>query len=195
MPTAQVLTIAQMIAYARAAGFTGNDAIIAGAVGMAESSGNTHAINYVPCVGVWQINVRAHPQYTIEQMYDPAQNAKAARAVWQSQGWAAWTTYTSGAYKRYMPAAVKAAGSASGNITLGGVGGAVAGGAGGLVGAASGSNLSMINKAAASLMDPRMWLRILYVIVGIVMIMIGIAKLTATPQNIKLVKDAVEVVK
>lgn len=188
---AQVLTIAQMVAYAKAADFSGNDAAIAGAVGMAESSGNTHAINYVPCVGIWQINVKAHPQYTISQMYDPAANAKAARAIWQSQGWAAWSTYTSGAYKKYLPAAQKAAGGTTAGIgDIGGpvnpihIGNAIGGGI---------KDYKAITKILDDLQNPGMWKRVLLVIIGIVLILIGLIKMSATPKNIKLASKIAEV--
>lgn len=189
MPTAvtQVLSMAQMITYARAAGFTGNDAIIAGAVGMAESSGNTHAINYIPCVGIWQINIKAHPQYTIDQLYDPAQNAKAAHAVWQSQGWAAWSTYTSGTYKRYMPAAQKAAGTAADIGTIGGP----------LnpwnLGTKVGTSYNSINDVLTAVQQPGFWKRLLLIIVGVILILIGLIKMSATPKNIRLAGKIAEV--
>lgn len=193
MPAAasQILTMAQMISYARAAGWTGNDAIIAGAVGMAESSGNTHAINYIPCVGVWQVNVKAHPQYTIEAMYDPAQNAKAAYAIWQSQGWAAWSTYTSGAYKKYLPAAQNAAGASGGNAT-----GATAG-IGALnpinVGTQLGSAYKNINGVLSAIQQPGFWKRLLLIIVGVILIFIGLIKMSATPKNIRIAEKIAEV--
>jgi hypothetical protein len=40
--------------------------------------------------GWFQVNVLAHPKYTIEQMMDPEQNVAAAVAIWRVEGWAAW---------------------------------------------------------------------------------------------------------
>lgn len=187
MPTATRLTVAQMVGYARAAGFTGNDAIIAGAVGMAESGGNPDAINYVPCVGIWQINVKAHPMYTVEAMRDPAKNAAAAYAIWKVQGWHAWTTYTSGAYKTYMPAAAKAAGA---DITL-----PIIGNRGGLLNPInSGTDISTIMKIVAAAQNPAVWRRVLLIIVGVILILIGVVKMSATPENIRLATKIAEVV-
>lgn len=176
-----VLSMAQMEAYARGAGFAGNDVIIAGAVGMAESSGRTDAINFVPCVGIWQINVRAHPEYTIDQMKDPGNNARAAYAVFKSQGWRAWSTYTSGAYKRYLASATKASGS-SATAGIGDLGGAPNP-------VAVGTNLGTIIKAVNVIQDPTTWKRAAFVIIGAIMIMMGLVGMSATPKNIKIASN------
>src|SRR6266540_1210395 len=79
---------------------------IMAAIGYAESRGNVRA-HYVTARedsrGLWQINVRAHPQFASQDLYDPLTNARAALGVLHSQGLGAWSTYTSGAYKQYMP--------------------------------------------------------------------------------------------
>lgn len=93
----------------------------AAAIAQAESGGNPDAIantaypskpGYRPpppgalreySVGLWQINLLAHPQYTEAQMLDPAQNAKAAVAISGAGiSFSAWSTYTSGAYLPYL---------------------------------------------------------------------------------------------
>ena len=54
-------------------------------------------------VGLWQINLLAHPQYTQAQMLDPIQNANAAVAISNNgQDFGAWTTYTDGAYRQFL---------------------------------------------------------------------------------------------
>lgn len=118
------LDASAITALARGAGFTGQAVTIATAVAMAESSGVTDAVNYVPSVGLWQINVSpsGNPQYTEDQMKDPVQNAAAAFAI-SSNGtdWTHWDTYTgkqaNGApplvpppYLQFMPPATAAAG-------------------------------------------------------------------------------------
>jgi phage protein D len=120
-PTGRV-TAGQATALARQAGFTGNDAVIMGAIAMAESSGNVRALNSKPpdlSYGLWQINMigRLGPERRAqlglssnEQLYNPATNAKAARAIWQQQGFNAWSVYKSGAYRRYLNAAQQSAG-------------------------------------------------------------------------------------
>jgi len=53
--------------------------------------------------GLWQINQRAHPSYSADDLYDAVGNARAALAV--SNGgsdFGPWTTYTSGAFTQYL---------------------------------------------------------------------------------------------
>lgn len=48
------LSMTQIAGYAKSAGFTGNALIVATAVAMAESSGNTSVVNRLGCVGLFQ---------------------------------------------------------------------------------------------------------------------------------------------
>ena len=82
---------------------------IMAAIAMAESSGNPSSIQQgVPYGsqgwGLWQITPGdSEPQVGSNQaLLNPVTNARAAVAKYNSQGLQAWTTYTSGAYKRYM---------------------------------------------------------------------------------------------
>jgi hypothetical protein len=92
-----VLSQAQIAQVARAAGLPGDPDIWA-AVAMAESSGRTDVVNQIGCVGLWQINqpvhVKRHPQWTVAWLQNPMNNAKAAKEIYRSQGWAAWEAYT-----------------------------------------------------------------------------------------------------
>lgn len=118
----------QAVALARQAGFTGNDAITMGAIAMAESGGSVRALNSrAPDLsyGIWQINMigRLGPERrqqlglsSNEQLYDPATNARAARAIWQQQGFNAWSVYRSGAYRRYLAAARAGASAGLGDL-------------------------------------------------------------------------------
>lgn len=88
-----------------------SQANIAAAVAMAESSGNVGATNKNTNGsidrGLWQIN-SVHSQFDAQRLLtDPNYNAAAAVAVWKSSGWGAWTTYTSGAYRKFLNAAGK----------------------------------------------------------------------------------------
>ena len=75
------------------------------AICQAESGGNASVVNPSGCcVGLGQVNVFAHTQYSAADMTDPAKNAAASHAIWQSQGLSAWETYTSGAYRQYLGA-------------------------------------------------------------------------------------------
>lgn len=89
--------------YARTAGFSGFDLGIAVAIAYAESAGDPNAIGDLDLgvsVGLWQINLEAHPEYTQEQLLDPQQNANAAYAVYSAAGnsFSPWTTFRNGAY-------------------------------------------------------------------------------------------------
>lgn len=107
------LSQAQIAMYAQSAGMS--DPITMSAIAMAESGGNPRAHNAIPpdnSYGLWQINMLGamgpsrRAQYGIssnEQLYDPATNARAAAKILAGQGPSAWSTYSSGAYKRYLP--------------------------------------------------------------------------------------------
>lgn len=113
---------AQATSLARQAGFNANEAVIMGAIAMAESSGNVRALNSRPpdlSYGLWQINMigdlgperrRQLGLRSNEDLYNPAVNARAARAIFQRQGFKAWSVYRSGAYRQYLGAAGAAGG-------------------------------------------------------------------------------------
>ena len=103
------LTRKQLLELAQEAGFN-DQAATAAAIAMAESSGNPDAVNSVPCYGLWQINMsgtmgpdrRKKLGLTSDkQLLDPKTNARAAKLVYDEQGWQGWTTYTSGKYKEF----------------------------------------------------------------------------------------------
>jgi tape measure domain-containing protein len=120
----------KLVQLARSAGFNSNDAAIMAAIAMAESGGRSSAHNNNAATGdnsygLWQINMlggmgpERRRQFGINsdlELFDPATNANAAKAVFGSQGFGAWSVYKSGAYKQYLPAAqaAAAAGAASG---------------------------------------------------------------------------------
>lgn len=87
--------------FAANAGFSGSDLEIAVAIALAESSGNPVAvgdINLTPggSIGLWQINLKAHPQYTAAQLTDPQTNANAAYAIYEAAGetFTPWSTFS-----------------------------------------------------------------------------------------------------
>ena len=87
-----------------------SEAQIAAAIALAESSGNPSAVGDLKItpggsVGLWQINLKAHPDLSTLALTDPQTNANAAYSVFKEQGWTAWSTYNSGAYLNHMPAA------------------------------------------------------------------------------------------
>lgn len=109
-----IFTAGQMTALAQKAGFDAKTAQIMGAIGMAESGGDSKAHNIIPpdnSYGLWQINMlgsmgparRKMLQISKnEDLYIPAINALAAKKIHSSQGLSAWSTYTNGAYKKYL---------------------------------------------------------------------------------------------
>lgn len=102
------LTADQISTYAANAGFTGNDLQAAVAVALAESSGQTDALGDPTLgvsVGLWQINLRAHPEYSQDELMNPQTNASAAYAIYHAAGrsFKPWTTFKTAAYLAYMP--------------------------------------------------------------------------------------------
>ena len=96
-----------------AAGFQAKDVPLFTAIAMAESSGNPRSSRSDTDVhGLWQIRFPVHQQKlnalgikSREELYNPLNNAKAAYAIFKSQGLGAWSAYTNGAYKQYLDAA------------------------------------------------------------------------------------------
>lgn len=99
--------------YAMLAGFSGNDLVTAVAIALAESGGNPNAYNPETAAGtpvnqgsygLWQIYLKAHPEYAGSNLYDPQMNADAAYQVYVNAGnsFSPWSTFKSGAYQAYL---------------------------------------------------------------------------------------------
>jgi hypothetical protein len=126
------LTAAQVYQYAVGAGFTPAQATVMTAIAGAESGYNPNAYNGTPpdnSYGLWQINMigslgpARRSQLGLASnnaLFDPATNARAAKAVFDSQGFGAWSTYSSGSYQRYLSGAQTASSSASGGSSSSG---------------------------------------------------------------------------
>lgn len=96
-----------------AAGGSKDKADVMAAIAIAESGGRPSAKNTTPpdySIGLWQINYYGNllPGRTKEfgspasLAASPTAQARAAVAIERQQGLAAWSTYTSGAYKQYL---------------------------------------------------------------------------------------------
>jgi hypothetical protein len=107
------LGYSDLVTLAQNAGFSGADAYIAAAVAMAESSGDPNAYNPETAAntpegqgsyGLWQIYLKAHPEYSGYNLYDPQTNANAAFEIYSARGgtFAAWSTFNSRAYEQYV---------------------------------------------------------------------------------------------
>lgn len=120
-----------LVQLAQNAGFSGSDAQVAAAIALAESSGNSGAYNPETqakggtpqgqgSYGLWQIYLKAHPQFNGQNLYDPQTNANAAYQVFLQQGFSAWTTFTDAAYMAYLysPPAPGQAAPASAPLTI-----------------------------------------------------------------------------
>jgi hypothetical protein len=117
-----LLSVSDLGGLARSVGFPTEQAVIMAAIAMAESGGRARAHNNNRSTGddsygPWQINMidRLGPerrrQFGISSnaaLFDPATNAKAARQVYLSQGFGAWSVYKSGAYRQYLTEARRA---------------------------------------------------------------------------------------
>jgi hypothetical protein len=99
------MTASDLTTLAMNAGFSPGDAAIAAAVAMAESRGNPAAVgDQGNSIGLWQINLPAHPEFRSWNLRDPQTNANAAFSVWQQAGgsFSPWTTFKTGAYQAYL---------------------------------------------------------------------------------------------
>jgi hypothetical protein len=101
------LTAPQIGTYASNAGFSGDDLTTAIAICFAESSGRPNVVGDLSLgrsIGLWQINLAAHPEYSEEELKDPQTNANAAFAIYQAAGndFKPWSTFKSGAYTAYL---------------------------------------------------------------------------------------------
>jgi len=100
--------------FASSAGFQGEALDLAVAIGMVESGGNPKSVRiksaaeqHIPehSVGLWQVNILAHPEFTHEWLLDPHNNARAAYQL--SNGgtdWSAWRhDLSSGKVNEFLP--------------------------------------------------------------------------------------------
>lgn len=104
--------------YARKAGFTGDDLIIAVAIAIAESGGDPHARGdrrdpndpgTATSYGLWQIHWTVHPETFADDpavLFDPQVNAKAAFSIYSRAGrtFRDWSTFDprNGSTPRYL---------------------------------------------------------------------------------------------
>jgi hypothetical protein len=99
----------QIAGYASNAGFQGSDLVMSVAVALAESGGNPAAvgdINITPggSVGLWQINLKAHPEYAGIDLTSPQNNADAAYRVYRNAGsnFSPWSAYNNGSTSNFL---------------------------------------------------------------------------------------------
>lgn len=177
------LSYAQLRAYAQAAGAADPDTAAAVALAETDGSGDTHAHNPIPpddSYGPWQINMygslgperrKALGISSNSQLYDPAVNARAMVMI--SNGgtnFGPWTTYKDGKYKAYVKGAPAASGATDASATDAN---AVTDIPGEIVGSAK-STADVVVSAANWIVNPSNWLRVLYVVAGAGIVLVGI---------------------
>jgi Lysozyme like domain len=99
-----------LVGLAQSVGFSGQNAAIAAAIALAESSGDPKAQgdfdpNGQPTsLGLWQIHFTVHPEFDPAQLTDPVYNAQVAFTLYNRRGgnFTDWTTYKTGAYKNFL---------------------------------------------------------------------------------------------
>lgn len=183
------LTAAEIGAYASQAGFKGDALSWAIAIALAESGGNTQAVGKNSDGsrdrGLWQFNSRWHPEISDAEAFNPGTAAKAAYRVSSGgKSWSQWATYKSGAARRQLPAAQTAATLAgTGRVTVP-VDSALFGipTPGDLTGVVKsvGSLASIVITAAKWVGNPHNWVRVLEVVAGGAVIVIGLHMLAQT---------------
>jgi hypothetical protein len=113
------LELAQLVALASGAGFSGDDLVTAVSIALAESGGNPQAYNPERAAGtpqgygsfgLWQIYLKAHPEFAGSNLFDPATNAAAAFSVYQRAGgsFRPWSTFGNNAYMAHVDAVTQA---------------------------------------------------------------------------------------
>jgi hypothetical protein len=88
-----------------AAGWSAGAVQIMVAIGAAESGCQQHVVHTgrgERSVGPLQINVLAHKWVTNACATSYYCSAKAAKRIWEKQGYRAWTVYLTGAYRQYL---------------------------------------------------------------------------------------------
>jgi hypothetical protein len=109
------LQIPQIIALASQAGFSGPDLATAVSVALAESGGDPQAYNPerragtpqgYGSFGLWQIYLKAHPEYKGMNLLDPAANASAAFSIYTAAGnsFRPWSTFKNNTYLAQLDA-------------------------------------------------------------------------------------------
>lgn len=176
------------------------------AIALAESGGDTDATNTNKNgsvdTGLWQINSIHGISGNLK---DARTNARAAKAVYDKQGFGAWVVFNKGTYRNKLTPALQASseveGTSIGDVlkalptavgTLTDVGGDVAGEVGNNLTdplQAIGQISGLMARAGTFLSDPQNWLRIAYVGLGAAMV-IGGLMIVARPVAQPVVKAA-----
>ena len=109
------LSIKEALALCNVVGFAPNQLDVAVAVMCAESGRYTKAWHANLAAdgltilstdrGIYQVNDKAHPDFTVEDAFDPKKNAAFTyRLSKQGTDWSPWMAYNSGAHEKFLDA-------------------------------------------------------------------------------------------
>lgn len=176
---------------AKTVGLTDSAARVAAAIAMPESGGdpnahNTNAATGDNSYGIWQINMlgdmgperrRLFGIKTNEELFNPQTNAKAMKILSQDgREWSPWSTYKRGEHLKYLNNQVSdTSGDSSWLSRLGGfidplgINRSIAGGL-----SSADDAVKMAGKAAVWMSDSRNWIRVVYVVGGSVLVIVGV---------------------
>lgn len=169
---------------ARRAGFKGNDLVVAVAVAIAESGGDTTAHNDSEpdgseSFGLWQINSVHKSLLDSGDWRNPDDNARMAFVVWQMQGWTAWGVFNNQSYLLRMPRAQSAVAQIGQSDT----------GQTQLIGLNPLDNvtavLGRLGDFLAFITDRQNWLRVLMVVVGVSMLSIVVIQVVRSSSTLQ----------
>jgi hypothetical protein len=172
------------------AGGNAATAPLAAAIALAESGGNPNALNHNTNGsidrGLWQINSVHGTQSTL----DPLANAQAAVAISNhGSNWQPWTTYVSGAYKQFLGEAQSSASTATGTASY--LGPSPTSGLGIPNPLDTLKGIEQVGQALADIAklvtSGKFWLRVLEVIAGVALLIMGLMSLsgrTTTPVTV-----------
>ena len=189
------LNAQQIAGYAQAAGFPPQEIETATAVALAESGGETTATNKNTNgsidYGLWQINTVHGSLLTQGDKFNPLDNARMAYTVWNGAGkkWTPWTVYKTGAYLAQKGAATLGAANPSPPAEAGADVNATQAG---LIPTASpldvlgplGTALGSIVETFNRLTSGGLWLRIGAFMVGSLLIVFSLLRLSGVDQLI-----------
>lgn len=170
------LTPSQIAGAAKQAGFPDSELATATAVALAESGGETTATNRntngSTDYGLWQINTVHGSLLSSGDKFSALDNARMAYTVYSRAGnkWTPWVTYNRGTYRTFLPQASLAARSPSVPSVAGQTGGGTAD--------TPASTSSGILDLLSGLLSGGLWARIGVMILGSVLILFSLWKLT-----------------
>jgi hypothetical protein len=177
VPTARQLTRDEVAGYARAAGFPDSEIPMAVAVAELESGRQPARVGMIDHddLGLMQINARYHPEVRQINWKDPGQNMRLAFTIWQHGGWRQWHTAGAATLLSKTPAFTS---TVKGSLGL--IGQAVDAGSQAVDAAVAPAKAAlqlaeMGARVGTFFMDPRNWERILFVLIGATVIIVGTA--------------------